>query len=176
MPLRLDGKKEIVAEVSAVAKQAVSVIAAEYSGLTVAQLTELRSQAREASISMRVVRNNLARRAFEGTPFSCMDEALVGPLVLAFSMDEPGAAARIFRDYAKKWDKLQVKALSFEGNLYGASDLDRVANLPTRLEAIAQLMSVMQAPVAKLVRTLAEPQAKLVRTLAAIRDKKQASS
>lgn len=175
MPLRMEGKKAIVAEVAAIAQRSVSVIAAEYSGLTVAQLTELRSRAREASVSMKVVRNNLARRAFEGTGFSCMDSALAGPLVLAFSLEEPGAAARIFRDYAKKWDKLQVKALSIEGQLYGATDLERVASLPTRNEAIARLMAAMQAPIAKLVRTLAEPQAKLVRTLAAIRDSKQAS-
>lgn len=173
MPLRLDGKKAIVAEVSAVAQQAVSVLAAEYSGLTVAQLTELRSRAREDSISVRVVRNNLARLALAGTPFSCMESELVGPLVLAFSLNEPGAAARIFRDYSKKWDKLQVKALSLEGRLYGATDLERVANLPTRLEAISRLMSVMQGPITKLVRTMAEPHAKLVRTIAAIRDSKQ---
>lgn len=176
MPLRLDGKKAIVAEVSAVAQKAVSVVAAEYSGLTVAQLTELRARAREASISVRVVRNNLARLAFAGTSFSCMDPVLVGPLVLAFSLEEPSAAARIFRDYSKKWDKLQVKALSIEGQLYGAQDLDRVANLPTRLEAIARLMSVMQGPITKLVRTMAEPHAKLVRTLAAVRDSKQSAS
>jgi len=173
MPLRLDGKKAIVAEVSAVAQQAVSVLAAEYSGLTVAQLTELRARAREASISVRVVRNNLARLALAGTSFSCMESALVGPLVLAFSLNEPGAAARLFRDYGKKWDKLQVKALSLEGCLYGAADLERVASLPTRLEAIARLMSVIQAPITKLVRTMAEPHAKLVRTIAAIRDSKQ---
>lgn len=173
MTLRLEGKKTIVAEVAEVAKQASSVIAAEYSGLTVAQLTELRKKSRDAGVYMRVIRNTLARRAFDGTKFTCMDDALVGPLVLAFSKDEPGAAARIFKEYAKKWDKLQVKALSIDGKLLPASDLSRLASLPTRNEAIAQLMSVMQAPISKLVRTLAAPQSKLVRTLAAVRDKKQ---
>lgn len=173
MTLRLDGKKAIVAEVAEVARQATSVIAAHYSGLTVAQLTELREKARGSGVYMKVVRNTLARRAFEGTPFACMDSALIGPLVLAFSKDEPGAAARVFKDYVKKWEKLEVKALSIDGQLLPGTDLNRLASLPTRNEAIAQLMSVMLAPVSKFVRTLAEPHAKLVRTIAAIRDQKQ---
>lgn len=173
MSLRLDGKKAIVAEVAEEAKHAASVIAAKYSGLTVAQLTELRKKAREANVSMKVVRNTLARRAFEGTKFACMDSALIGPLVLAFSKDEPAAAARIFKEYVKKWEKLEIKALSIDGQLLPGSDLNRLASLPTRNEAIAQLMSVMLAPITKLVRTLAEPHAKLVRTVAAIRDQKQ---
>lgn len=174
MTLRLDGKKAIVAEVAEVAKHSTSVVAAQYSGLTVSQLTELRKKARESGVYMKVVRNTLARRAFEGTQFACMDSALVGPLVLAFSKDEPGAAARVFKEYAKKWEKLEVKALSIDGQLLPGTDLGRLASLPTRNEAIAQLMSVMIAPVTKLVRTLAEPHAKLVRTIAAVRDKKQA--
>lgn len=176
MTLRLDGKKAIVAEVAEVARQSTSVIAAEYSGLTVPQLTELRDKARASGVYMKVIRNTLARRAFEGTKFACMDSALIGPLVLAFSKDEPGAAARVFRDYAKKWEKLEVKALSIDGQLLPGSDLNRLASLPTRDEAIAQLMSVMLAPITKLVRTMAEPHAKLVRTIAAIRDQKQQSA
>jgi large subunit ribosomal protein L10 len=173
MAIRLDDKKAIVAEVAEVARQASSVVAAQYSGLTVAQLTELRKSARGAGVYMRVVRNTLARRAFEGTQFACMDPALVGPLVLAFSKDEPSAAARIIKDFAKKYDKLVVKALSIDGALLPGKDLNRLASLPTRNEAISMLMSVMQAPITKFVRTLAEPHGKLVRTIAAIRDKKQ---
>ncbi len=173
MTLRLEDKKAIVAEVAEVAKYATSVVAADYCGLTVAQLTALRKSAREAGVYMRVVRNTLARRAFEGTKFACMDPALVGPLVLAFSKDEPGTAARLIRDFVKKCEKLQVKALSIDGVLLPAKDLGRLASLPTRNEAIAQLMSVMLAPITKFVRTLAEPHGKLVRTVAAIRDKKQ---
>ncbi|EKD74945.1 MAG: 50S ribosomal protein L10 [uncultured bacterium] len=176
MTLRLDGKKTIVAEVAEVAKHATSVIAADYCGLTVAQLTELRQKARDVGVHMRVVRNTLARRALLGTPFACMDKALVGPLILAFSKDEPSAAARVFRDYVKKWEKLEVKALSIDGQLLPANDLNRLASLPTRNEAIAQLMSVMQAPITKFVRTLAEPHSKLVRTFAALRDQKQQSA
>ena len=176
MTLRLDGKKAIVAEVAEVAKEATSVVAANYSGLTVAQVTELRKQARNAGVYMRVIRNTLARRAFEGTAFSCMDSALIGPLVLAFSKDDPAAAARLFRDFAKKFEKLEVTALSINGALLPAKDLNKLASLPTRNEAIAQLMSVMNAPITKFVRTLAEPHSKLVRTVGAIRDQKQASS
>ncbi|MDX1902024.1 MAG: 50S ribosomal protein L10 [Gammaproteobacteria bacterium] len=176
MPLRLDGKKTIVAEVAEVAKRSTSVVAAQYSGLTVAQLTELRGAARASGVYMRVIRNTLARRAFDGTDFSCMHSALVGPLVLAFSGEEPSAAARIFKEYVKKWEKLEVKALSIDGKLLAAADLNRVAELPTRKEAIAQLMAVMKAPITKLVRTMAEPHAKLVRTIAAIRDQKQNAS
>jgi large subunit ribosomal protein L10 len=171
--LKLGDKKNIVAEVAVVAKQATSVVAASYSGLTVAQITDLRKSARGAGVYMRVVRNTLARRAFEGTQFACMDSVLVGPLVLAFSTEDPGAAARLFRDFAKKFEKLEVKALSIEGALLPAKDLNRLANLPTRDEAISMLMSVMQAPITKFVRTLVEPHSKLVRTFAALRDKKQ---
>jgi len=171
--LRLEGKKAIVAEVAEVAKNATSVVAANYAGLTVSQVTELRKQARNAGVYMRVIRNTLARRAFEGTDFECMDKALVGPLVLAFSKEDPGAAARLFKEFAKKFDKLEVKALSIDGALLPANDLNKLASLPTRNEAIVLLMSVMRAPITKFVRTLAEPHAQLVRVVAAIRDKKQ---
>lgn len=174
--LKLEDKKTIVNEVAEVAKQAVSLIAAEYSGLTVAQLTELRKSAREAGVYMRVVRNTLARRALEGTQFSCMQQELVGPLLLAFSNDDPGAAARLIKEFVKDNEKLKVKALVIESQLLPAEGLNRLASLPTRDEAIAQLMSVMQAPITKLVRTLAEPHAKLVRTIAAIRDAKQSAA
>ncbi len=173
MPLNLENKKAIVAEVAKVAANSVSLVAASYRGLTVAQITTLRKTARETGVYMRVVRNTLARRAFEGTKFACMDEALTGPLVLAFSQEDPGAAARLIRDFAKKFDKLEVKAVSIDGVLLPAKDLNRLASLPTRNEAIAQLMSVMKAPITKFVRTLVEPHSKLVRTFAAVRDKKQ---
>jgi large subunit ribosomal protein L10 len=176
MVLKLEDKKTIVSEVADVAKQAVSLIAAEYSGLTVAQLTGLRKSARGAGVYMRVVRNTLARRAIEGTQFACMQHELVGPLVLAFSTDHPGAAARIIRDFIKDNEKLKVRALALENQLLPASGLNTLANLPTRDEGIAQLMSVMKAPITKLVQTMAEPHAKLVRTIAAIRDAKEAAA
>lgn len=176
MVLKLEDKKTIVDEVTAVANQALSLVAAEYSGLTVSQLTSLRKTARESGVYMRVVRNTLARRALEGTQFSCIKEKLVGPLMLAFSQEDPGAAARLIKEFVKQNEKLKVKALAIDSQLLPPEGLDQLASLPTRDEAIAQLMSVMLAPITKLVRTMAEPHAKLVRTFAAIRDAKQASA
>ncbi len=173
MTLRLEEKQTIVAEVNGVASKALAVVTAEYRGLTVEQMTRLRAKARNAGVYLRVVRNTLARRALENTAFDSLRESLVGPLLLAFSLEEPASAARLIRDFAKEYEKLAVKAFVFEGILLGAKDLDRLANLPTRNEALASLMGVMKAPIAKFVRTLAEPHAKLARTLAALRDQKQ---
>ncbi len=173
MTLKLNDKKEIVAEVAEVASRAVSVVAADYRGLSASEMTELRANARAAKVNLRIVRNTLARLAFKGTEFECINNALTGPIILAFASDEPGATARLMRDFAKDHDKLDVKAISLGGQVYDKSQLDFVAKLPTKDEAIAKLMSVMQAPISKLVRTMAEPTAKLVRTLAAIRDTKQ---
>ncbi len=175
MPLSLETKKAVVAEVHEVAKTAHSAVAAEYIGLTVAQMTNLRVQARNSGVYVRVVRNTLARRALEDTGFACMRERLQGPLVLAFSKEEPGAAARVIKSFSKDNDKLVVKLVSVEGKLLEPTALEMLASLPTRDEAIAQLMSVLIAPVSKFVRTLAEPHARLVRTLGAIRDQKQAA-
>ena len=176
MVLKLEDKKTIVSEVATVAQQALSVVAAEYSGLTVGQLTQLRKTARQSNVYMRVVRNTLARRALEGTQFACMQQSLVGPLLLAFSNEDPGAAARLIRDFIKTNDKLVVKALAIDNQLLPAEGLAQLADLPTRDEAIALLMSVMKAPITKLVRTMAEPHAKLVRTVAAIRDAKESAA
>lgn len=173
MTLKLNDKKEIVAEVAEVASKAVSVVAADYRGLTASQMTKLRANARNAKVSLRIVRNTLARIALTGTEFECLNNSLTGPILLAFSSDEPGATARLMRDFAKENNKLDVRAISLGGQLYDKSHLDSVAKLPTKDEAIARLMSVMQAPISKLVRTMAEPHAKLVRTIAAIRDTKQ---
>lgn len=173
MPITIEDKKVIVAEVAKVANSAISAAAAEYRGLSVSALTQLRANARQSNIYLKVVRNTLARRAVQGTSFECLDSALVGPLILAFSDKEPSGPARLFRDFAKTNDKLAVKALSVSGRLIDAKDLDSIASLPTRDEAIASLMAVMKAPIEKFVRTLAEPHAKLVRTVAAVRDQKQ---
>ena len=176
MPLNLEGKKALVEEVSAVAGTALSVVAAEYRGLTVTQMTDLRSKARASGVYMRVVKNTLARKALAGTAFESMGATLKGPLVLAFSKDDPGAAARVIKDFAKTNDKLVTKSLSIGGPVLSAKDLDKVASLPTRQQALSQLVGVIQAPIAKFVRTLAEPHAKLVRTIAAVADQKKASA
>jgi large subunit ribosomal protein L10 len=176
MPMNLEDKKALVAEVNAVAAKALSVVGAENRGLTVAQMTELRAKARAQGVFMRVVKNTLARKAVAGTPYECISPALRGPLVLAFSNDDPGAAARVVKAFTKDHDKLVAMLVSLGGQLLGPKDIERVASLPTREQALAQLMGLMKAPISKFVRTLAEPQAKLVRTIAAIRDQKQAAA
>jgi large subunit ribosomal protein L10 len=172
MPLSLDDKRAIVATVNELANRAQSAIVAEYRGMTCTEITRLRAQARGANVYLRVVRNTLARRAVKDTNFECLQEILVGPVVLAFSIDDPSAAARVISEFAKINEKLIVKGVSLGGQLLSASDINTVAKLPTYTEAISILMSVIQAPITKLVRTLAEPHAKLVRTLAAVRDSK----
>ncbi len=173
MPLNLEDKRAIVVSVNAAASEALSAVVADYRGLSVAEMTNLRLKARETGVYLKVVRNTLAKRAVAGTDYECLTDALVGPTVLAFSQDDPGAAARLIKDFAKDHDALEVKALVVGGVAYEAKDIDVLAKLPTRDEAIAQLMSVMQAPVAKFVRTLNEVPGKFVRTMAAVKDQKQ---
>lgn len=175
MRLTMEAKKAIVSEVAGIAAKAPSAIAAEYSGITVEDMTRLRQSARTAGVYLRVIRNTLARRALENTKFDCMRDGLVGPLLLAFSDNEPGSAAKIIRDFAKANDKLVVKLVVLDGKLLPPSDIETLATLPSREQAISMLMGVMQAPVTKLACTLAEPYARLVRTIAAVRDKKQAA-
>ena len=173
MPLTLQQKQSVVSEVAEVAAQAHSVIAAEYQGLTVGEMTALRVQARESNVHVRVVKNSLARRAFDGTDYECMKDALQGQMVYAFSMEEPGGAARLLKDYSKANDKLVVKLIAFGGELLDPSDIKRLASMPTYDQAISLLMAVMKAPVEKLARTMNEVPGKLTRTVAAIRDQKQ---
>jgi len=174
MPLNLEDKRALVAEVNAVAAHAQSVVAAEYRGLTVGQMTELRAKARAQGVYMRVVKNTLARKALAGTTFEPIGPSLKGPLVLAFSRHDPGAAARVVKDFAKANDKLVATLVSLGGQVLPGKDIEKVASLPTREQALALLMGVLKAPIQKLVSTLAEPQAKLVRTLAAVRALKAA--
>ncbi len=176
MALKLEDKKALVAEVAAVAAHAQSVVAAEYRGLSVGQMTELRAKARKSGVYMRVVKNTLARKALVGTSFESVGPKLKGPLVLAFSKDDPGAAARVVKDFAKVNEKLVAMLVSFGGQVLPGAELDRVASLPTREQALSMLLGVLKAPIQKFVRTLAEPPAKLARTIAAVRDQKQAAS
>ena len=175
MPLNLDDKKALVAEVSAVAAKAQSLVAAEYRALTVGEMTELRARARGQGVYVRVVKNTLARRAVAGTAFENVGAVLKGPLVLAFSKDDPGAAARLVKAFAKDHEKLVATALSLGGQLLPARDLDKVASLPTRAQALAKLMGVLKAPMQKLAGTLNATPSKLVRTLAAVKDQRQAA-
>ncbi|MGQ3889677.1 50S ribosomal protein L10 [Legionella sp. CNM-1927-20] len=173
MTITLAAKKAVVEEVTEVASKAVSAVVADYRGLTVNQMTQLRTEARKSGVYLRVVRNTLTRRAFENTQFSCLSDKLVGPLFIALSLEAPSDAARLLKEFVKTFEKLEIKALSVGGQVYDPSQLEAVASLPTRDEALAKLMYVMKAPVEKFVRTLAEPHAKLVRTLAAIKEQKE---
>ena len=165
--VNIEAKRALVAEVSLVAASAESAVAAEYRGLTVAEMTELRATARESDVFLKVIKNTLARRAVEGTNFECMQESFKGPLILAFSREDPGAAARVVKSFAKDHDKLVTVALSIGGEFYGATDLDRLASLPTLDEARSMLLGTLLAPLEQLVRTLSEPASMLARTLKA---------
>lgn len=167
MPLQIEAKKAVVAEVSSVAQDAESAVAAEYRGLSVAEMTQLRIDARSADVYLRVVKNTLAKRAVAGTSFECMSDSLTGPLLLAFSRQDPGAAARVIKGFAKDHDKLVPVAVALGGELIDAKDIGRVAALPTLDEARASLVSVLAAPAGRLVRTLAEPGGMLARVFGA---------
>ena len=174
MALRLEQKKDVVTEVAQVAASAHSVIAADYRGLTVSELTSLRAQAREQGVYLKVVKNTLARRALQGTSYACMDEGLVGPLMLMFSREDPGSAARLAKNFIKENELLEVRMIAVGGELLEASALEKLSSLPNKEQAIALLMAVMKAPIEKLVRTLAAPHGTLVRTVAAISEQKKA--
>ena len=173
MALKLEDKQAIVAEVSEAAGSALSAVLADYRGLNVGEMTELRRKARESNVYLRVIRNTLARRAVAGTDFECLTEAFTGPSLLALSIEDPGAAARLMKDFAKSHEKLEVRALAIGGELLGPDRLEAVSKLPTRDEALAMLMGTMLAPVTKLAQTLDAVPSKLVRTIDAVRIQKE---
>lgn len=173
MALNLTQKKEVVAELAEVASNAHSLVAAEYLGLTVEQLTELRKKARQEGVFLKVAKNTLVKRAVDGTDYSCVSDSLVGPLLYAFSQEDPGAAGRLIKDFTKSADKLQTKLVSIGGEVYPPTHLDVLASLPTRDQALGMLAGVIQAPVSKMVRTFAEPAAQITRLMAAVRDTKK---
>ncbi len=173
MALNLEQKKEVVAELVEVASKAVSLVAAQYDGLTVAQLTDLRVKARKSQVYLRVAKNTLVRRAVAGTEYECVADALTGPLLFAFSKEDPGAAGRLVKDFAKINVKLVPRLVSVGGKLYGANELDRLASLPTRDQALSILLGLLTQPASKLVRTLAEPAASLARVIRSAGEKQQ---
>ena len=175
MALNLEQKKAIVEEVAEVAANAYSAIGAIYNGLSAEQMTALRAKARAEGVYLRVIKNTLARRAVEGTGFECIKDSLVGPLVLGFSQEDPGAAARVIKEFVKDNKEMEVKVVALSGKLLAPNDIDRLASMPTKDQAISQLMSVMKAPVEKLARTINEVPGKLVRTLAAVKEAKEAA-
>ena len=172
MALTRSQKEHIVNEISLIADSSVGMLAAEYSGMSVAEMTALRRLASDADVCVRVVKNTLAKKALENTSYASVHESLKGQLVLAFANQGPGDAAKIFKQYGKQCESLKVQFLSLGGELIRGDQLDMVATLPSRDEAIAQLMGTIQAPIAKFAATLNEVPAKLVRTLSALKDVK----
>ncbi|WP_299270551.1 50S ribosomal protein L10 [uncultured Psychrosphaera sp.] len=162
MALNLDGKKAVVAEVQEAAKSALSAVVVDARGVSVTAITELRKEARANGVWMKVVRNTLAKLAVKDTDFECLSDAFTGPTLIAFSNEHPGAGARIFKDFAKKNEKFELKIASFEGNVVA---VDVLASLPTYDEAIARMMSVMKEASA----------GKLAKTLAAVKEAKEAA-
>lgn len=154
MALNLSQKQEVVAELAEVASKAQSLVAAEYAGVTVGQMTSMRKKARENGVFLKVVKNTLATRAVEGTEFDVVKDDLTGPLLYAFSMEDPGAAARLIKDYAKTNEKLKAKIVSIGGQKYPASHVDVLASLPTRDQALSMLLSVLVEPATRVARAL----------------------
>ncbi len=154
MALNLSQKKEVVAELADVAAKAHSLVAAEYAGTTVEQMTAMRKKARETGVFLKVVKNTLATRAVAGTEFECVKDVLVGPLLYAFSTEEPGAAGRLIMEFAKGNDKLQPKVVAMGGQLYPASHVEVLASLPTREQALAMLARVLAEPAAMFARAI----------------------
>ena len=152
MALNLSQKQNVVAELADVASKAHSLVAAEYAGITVSQLTAMRKKARETGVYLRVVKNTLASRAVAGTEFECVQDALVGPLLYAFSTEEPGAAGRLIKEFAKTNDKLKPQVVSMSGKLMKGSDLDMLASLPTRDQAISMFLALLMEPASRVAR------------------------
>lgn len=174
MALNLNQKKQVVAELAEVASRAHSLVAAEYAGLTVEQLTELRKKARQAGVYLKVAKNTLVARAVEGTDYAVIKDDLTGPLLYAFSKEDPGAAGRLIKDFAKTAEQLKPRIVAIGGQKYPGSHVDVLASLPTREQALAMLVGMMAQPATMLARVLAEPAASLARVINAVGQQKAA--
>jgi large subunit ribosomal protein L10 len=172
--LDLDKKKAVVAEISAQVAKAKAIVVAEYRGLEVGHMTELRAKARKSGVYLRVLKNTLARRAVEGTPFAGLSQHIKGPLVYGISPD-PIATAKVLDEFARANEKLVIRAGAMPNAVISAREVAALASMPSREELLAKLLGTMQAPIAKFARTLNEVPARFVRTLAAVRDKQQAA-
>ena len=174
MALNLTQKQDVVAEVAEIAAKAHSLIAAEYAGTTVSQMTAMRKKARESGVYLKVVKNTLAARAVAGTEYEVVQDKLVGPLLYAFSIEEPGAAGRLIKEFAKGNDKLQAKVVAVGGQLYPGTHVEVLASLPTRDQALSMLLNVISQPATMLVRLLAEPATQVTRVIGAAGETKAA--
>ena len=173
MSLSIEDKQSVVKELNTIASSSVSGAIADYSGLNVAEITELRTKAREAGVYLKVVKNTLSKRAFSDTSFECLVENLKGPIIIAFSEDDLASPARLFKNFSKEYEQLQTVSLAIDGNTFPATDLDRIAQLPTKQEAYSTIANLLQAPIEKAVRTLKEIPSKFTRMAVAIKDNKE---
>jgi large subunit ribosomal protein L10 len=169
-------KEQIVKEVKEVASNASSLVISDARVLKVSELSQIRNEANQSGIHIQVIKNSLAKLAFEGTDFGCSDEVLIGPSLFAFSFEEPGAAAKLLKTYAKNFEDLEIKALVVEGQLLDGSQIDILAKLPSKDEAYGLIANVLQAPVGKFATLLNEVPSKLARVLSAVRDNKEATA
>jgi len=165
MPLNLAQKKEVVAELANVAAKAHSLVASEYAGLTVSQLTELRKKARQGGVYIKVAKNTLVSRAVDGTDYACVKDTLTGPLLYAFSTEDPGAAGRLTKEFAKANEKLKPQLVAVGGKAYPGTHVEVLASLPTREQALTMLVSLLAQPATMLVRVLAEPASQVARVI-----------
>jgi large subunit ribosomal protein L10 len=174
MALNLAQKKEVVAELANVASSAYSLVAAQYAGLTVEQLTELRKKARQNGVYIKVAKNTLVSRAVEGTDYECVKDSLTGPLLYAFSKEDPGAAGRLIKEFAKGTDKLKPTLVAIGGKAYPGTHVEVLASLPTREQALSMFLSVLVQPATMLVRLLSEPASQVARVTKAVGEKQAA--
>ena len=173
MSLSIEDKQSVVKELNTIASSSISGAIADYSGLNVAEITELRTKAREAGVYLKVVKNTLSKRAFSDTSFECLTENLKGPIIIAFSEDDLASPARLFKNFSKEYEQLQTVGLAIDGNTFPATDLDRIAQLPTKQEAYSTIANLLQAPIEKAVRTLKEIPSKFTRMAVAVKDNKE---
>jgi len=170
--LNLEQKQAVVGEIVAKLANAQAVIVAEYRGLDVGAVSDLRVKARQSGLYLRVLKNTLARRAVKGTPFEKLADQMSGPLMYGIAQD-PVAGAKVLSTFAKDNEKFVIKGGAMANTVMSVADVKALAQLPSREELLAKLMGTMQAPVAKLVRTMNEVPGKFVRTLAAVRDARE---
>ena len=173
MPLRIEQKKAVVEELHSIASSSVSAAIAEYRGLNVAEITKLRTKARESEIYLKVVKNSLSKKALADTNFECLTQALQGPIIIALSADDLASPARLFKDFGKDYEHLKTVGLAVDGDVFPSSELDRIAKLPTRNEAYSTIVGLMKAPIEKALRTLNEIPVKFTRLILAVKENKE---
>jgi large subunit ribosomal protein L10 len=173
MPLTIEDKQRVVRELNATASSSIAGAIADYSGLNVTEITQLRTKARESGVYLKVVKNTLSKRAFSDTSFECLTKNLKGPIIIALSKDDLASPARLFKNFSKDYEQLKTISLVIDGNTFPASDLDRIAKLPTQQEAYSIIACLLQAPIEKAVRTLKEIPTKLTRMTVAVKDNKE---